>query len=465
MNKIIIFAICAIMAFSNGAKVSAAIYYVDQNHGSANDSNAGTSESLPWLTLGKAVTTVTAGDTVIVKTGTYTDTTASSSSMRSFNLSNSGSNGSPITFRSKPALAAKIGRHTTDGPAWGIENYSYIVIDGFRVFGAIGFNGGSNNTIKNCEVTGGSLMWGSNSLHWGIYLQGSTDNLVQNNYVHSFDEIGQLATSGLHNDGGIMINGSATGAATDNIIEYNTVDDDGTNYMYNCYGTKGGNQDRTIWRYNFGTGCYTGFIGMGSTDGDTDANELVWHHNIIVNANYFAELYKLSIDFQVYNNTAYNCDYFTYVVNSNSSGLELWNNLAISTNKNFIRWNDYQTEGQIPSRLIDYSDYNIDVSSIWYMRAKSPNVFYTHAKWISNTPFGDNSSNSVPSVLNAGGTDPEDYKRVSYSSDGRGGAYEDVVGAYITGNEVIGYNKTEGTVENKSPDAPMDFGIDINNGP
>lgn len=49
-----------------------ATYYLDKTHGSASDSNAGTSASLPWLTQSKATTTVAAGDKVIV-TGTYTE--------------------------------------------------------------------------------------------------------------------------------------------------------------------------------------------------------------------------------------------------------------------------------------------------------------------------------------------------------------------------------------------------------
>lgn len=45
-------------------------YYVDQNHPQANNTNAGT-VGLPWLTMQHAVNTIHAGDTLYVKSGTY----------------------------------------------------------------------------------------------------------------------------------------------------------------------------------------------------------------------------------------------------------------------------------------------------------------------------------------------------------------------------------------------------------
>jgi hypothetical protein len=45
-------------------------YYVDQTHPAASDANPGTA-SLPWKTIGKAASTVTAGDLVLIRGGTY----------------------------------------------------------------------------------------------------------------------------------------------------------------------------------------------------------------------------------------------------------------------------------------------------------------------------------------------------------------------------------------------------------
>jgi hypothetical protein len=50
------------------ATCSATTYFVDTNHPSARDSNPGT-EALPFKTIGKTTSLVTAGDTVLVKAG------------------------------------------------------------------------------------------------------------------------------------------------------------------------------------------------------------------------------------------------------------------------------------------------------------------------------------------------------------------------------------------------------------
>ena len=51
---------------------NATTYYVDRNHSSANDMNPGTMD-LPWLTIHHAAETVTAGDTVYIRAGTYNE--------------------------------------------------------------------------------------------------------------------------------------------------------------------------------------------------------------------------------------------------------------------------------------------------------------------------------------------------------------------------------------------------------
>ncbi len=50
----------------------AATYYVDNNHASASDANPGTID-LPWLTIQHASETMVAGDTVLIRTGTYNE--------------------------------------------------------------------------------------------------------------------------------------------------------------------------------------------------------------------------------------------------------------------------------------------------------------------------------------------------------------------------------------------------------
>ncbi len=84
---IYLFFVVGFLGFANN--VNAATYYVDQNNVGCGDSNNG-SEISPWCTITKAATTMIAGDTAIIKAGTYRE---------SINPSNSGTDGSPITFQ------------------------------------------------------------------------------------------------------------------------------------------------------------------------------------------------------------------------------------------------------------------------------------------------------------------------------------------------------------------------------
>lgn len=98
--------------------ISANTFYVDQNHISANDSNSGT-ETEPWLTIQHAAATVQAGDTVIVKTGTYDERIT-------FSPGTTGSPGNMITFKAEPRRTINM---------WGFYtlNADYLRIEGFNI--------------------------------------------------------------------------------------------------------------------------------------------------------------------------------------------------------------------------------------------------------------------------------------------------------------------------------------------
>jgi hypothetical protein len=106
------------------AGAQAADYYVDQNNAGASDSNPGTVDR-PWKTITKANQTLTAGDTVYVRGGTYTSSNVAPA--------NSGTASAYITYQSYPGETVTIS---------GRANVLYV--SGKRYIRMKGINGANN---------------------------------------------------------------------------------------------------------------------------------------------------------------------------------------------------------------------------------------------------------------------------------------------------------------------------------
>src|SRR5262249_9528377 len=103
--------LCTIVALAvSTAPCRATTYYVDRSYPSASDSHNGRSLTTPWVSIGKAAVTMVAGDTVLVRGGTYLqrrDTAANPYMLSPFNsrfgpvlaTQNSGTSGRPIVFK------------------------------------------------------------------------------------------------------------------------------------------------------------------------------------------------------------------------------------------------------------------------------------------------------------------------------------------------------------------------------
>jgi hypothetical protein len=103
-------------------------YYVNQNAAGSADANPGTAAQ-PWKTISKAATVVIAGDSVIVKSGTYAERV-------SFASGHSGTVGKKIVFKAEPRRAVFMQGFNT-GSA------NYLRIEGFDITTALGgWNGG-----------------------------------------------------------------------------------------------------------------------------------------------------------------------------------------------------------------------------------------------------------------------------------------------------------------------------------
>jgi hypothetical protein len=149
---------------------NATTYYVATN---GNDNNAG-SKDLPFATIGKAAAIAIAGDSVIIKSGTYKPSTR-------IQPANSGTATAPITFMAEvkdgviidgsmatsPTSTDRLGLFTVLGTTTTTQNW--IVVDGLRIINStfVGFYAryASNITFKNCSSlnTGASGFIGANA--------------------------------------------------------------------------------------------------------------------------------------------------------------------------------------------------------------------------------------------------------------------------------------------------------------
>lgn len=124
-------------ALGEPAVAQALIYYVDINNSNASDSNSGTSEAAPWKTLQKAATSssVIAGDTVLVKNGTYTAVV----------IEKNGTPTARITYAAYPGHRPLVKANAWEGIK--LNSASYINIRGFEVTNSM--NNGSGIGVQN----------------------------------------------------------------------------------------------------------------------------------------------------------------------------------------------------------------------------------------------------------------------------------------------------------------------------
>jgi hypothetical protein len=170
------------------------------------------------------------------------------------------------------------------------------------------------------------------------------------------------------------------------------------------------------------------------------------YQNLFLHTGSCVDLENISRDHTIYNNTCFDVQTFFNPDNLCASGVTLFNNLSVSSSQGLIDWGGWLACDQVSEQsfdwVIDYSDYN-SVSgdfTTYVHRRKSPSVDWNLDQWQANTGFGlHDSAGEDPGFLNPGGMSAADYRRNSYPTDGRGGDYPSVRGAYITGSEVIGY--------------------------
>lgn len=151
-------------------------YYVDVDSvgGSCSDSNAGTSESAPWCTLGQATATVQAGDTVNLREGTYAEVLWPESS---------GTATERITFQAYPGEIPVISLPSGDGGySIDIRSHDYLTFDGIHSQGSRRYlliRDSNHIWVQNCVFTDAD-----NSHESGWYVGVVLHQSSQFNWLH-----------------------------------------------------------------------------------------------------------------------------------------------------------------------------------------------------------------------------------------------------------------------------------------
>lgn len=319
------------------------------------------------------------------------------------------------------------------------SSYSNITWDGFIVKGVIGLIGsGSGNVIQNCNLSEGGDNWIDNQQGEVVLIQHNQSNWkIKNSRLHDNGPgeegggnnagliMGYVGNNGLiencdiYNSSGPGIN--LKDSITDTVLRYNYIHD---------------NARSGIWTAN-----------QGSPHGIDIYQNIFQNNNTINDAEAGAITFTINTsDVDIYNNTFYGnhvADFRKWTGDNSMTGT-FFNNISHSPASNHLDW--YYSGATFTFTYLDYNNYYNDLN--WRYKSSS---YSTLSDWqtFANTLLTGADSHST--ITDPGfATDNGDYsgtdfttaaafKRSSYPTNGRGESYPSVMGAYITGNETIGY--------------------------
>lgn len=155
----------------------------------------------PWFTPQKAVNSVTAGDEILVDTGTYADLDNSGRTVLISSTSPSGTSTNPITLRGEPCHGAVIEAPVIGGSMVAIlVNRPYWIIECFEITG---------NELSGSQPAGTGVI--------GIFLEsGATGAIVRNNKIHDIGR--QICSDSVVGFSGIFTRGASSQLLTGNEI-------------------------------------------------------------------------------------------------------------------------------------------------------------------------------------------------------------------------------------------------------
>jgi hypothetical protein len=313
--------------------VRPATYHVDQSHAQANDDNPGT-EALPWKTINHAATVLKAGDTVLVKKGTYNVGASPSWAVPAVNPSHSGTQCDPIKFKAHLGHAVQI--TTTGGQAAiGSNSRDYIVWEGFVVNMAnrakgILVMGAKGCTISHCEVIGNYIA--STDNHDGIRIERAPDCRVHHCIVRG-------VKGNSINSAGIKVYSKGAKRV---IIEDNYIYDNTAGVFDKDFGVE------NTYRRNYFTRNRTQFYG----NNQGGPAKYYIYDNVFDGE---IELHAGNTGTEIHDNLL-RCDRLAGAWAGGVISTKIWNNIVISKSSSITAC---QIKKQQLSSALAYMDYNI----------------------------------------------------------------------------------------------------------
>ena len=445
--------------------------YVDAANGNDGTTYAANGPSTPWRSLGRATwgsanrgtpntnEAARAGDTVIVKAGTYTTTGTNDRFNPAFNPVNSGAAGSPIVFQAESGVSLSFSSGA--GPVIGAAGKNFITWKGFVVNESLAFSvsdtgpvtlsGTTGSSIEDCTIIGrGNINRMDN--YPGIRIEWSSDLLIRNNRISNFrsgvnSPAIQLYRAGrvtfehnelFNNGNGIAIKGTAEPEYNDwFVIRYNLMHDLELAGVWvhraaappyiRIYQNVIRNSGVGVMIHNFGDWTEPQNVKIvNNTLNGNNSNFLVQWNSVAANANHLIQ-----------------------------------NNLMTGATQAAITWNDMTEANVTTARYLFrrnlYSGNNRLTFGI---------QDYSFADWQSRFGQDAGSLTSNPQYVNAGGFDfrlqsnsPALNAGIDFLDLNRNGSTSDAItmGAYITGSEVIG--PTSGGATANLPQRPTNLRI------
>lgn len=399
-----------------------------------------------------AFANATAGDVVNFRSGTYSIARTTNNRFQPvWHPTNSGTDGNYITFQAYdaevPSLSYDSASGTNKGPLIGAGydgsgGVSYIVFDGFVInengtyiatdTGPFTVLDSSYITIKNCKFYG-DLTFNPADNHALLRVEGIDVNSGSSHHITVTNNWFQDVSTG---GGGTSHHHAAFQTFnTDNVVfEYNTVvNASGVFPKGTTTGNAECNADWTINNNIFRKSdygqqgvaiCVAARIDIYQNifEGYDDFGALKIMHGDDCNSN--------TVNF--YNNTVYGSTRgwsMEYAVASGMTGYSFWNNIFyVETYGAYLYGSTFE-----PLIYTDYNNYYVSGGSVafWY-NGGSRDISY----WQNTLSNDANGVTIDPSFIDAAN---HNFQRSTYPTNGRGGSYYTVMGAYITGAERIGW--------------------------